>query len=139
MSGEHRTEISAILQRADDSLRAARLLAAEGLNDAAASRAYYAAFYAATALLIHHGLEFGKHSGVMAAIHRHFVKPGHLDTTRGKELNWLFQLRTIGDYGEAHHVVADDAGKAVQAAERILLAMRALLGEPPSPAFPSEE
>ena len=131
MSGKRGSEIIAIWQRAEDSLRAARLLASEELYDATASRAYYAAFYAASALLIHHGLEFGKHSGVMAAIHRHFVKPGHLDTARGKELNWLFQLRTVGDYGEMHHVGADDARQAVQAAERILQAMRAHLDKPP--------
>ncbi len=131
MSREREAEIRAILQRADDSLRAARLLTTEGLLDAAASRAYYSAFYASTALLIHHGLEFGKHSGVMAAIHKHFVKPGHLAANCGKELNWLFQLRTLGDYGEIHHVSEEDARQAVQAAERILQAMRALLDRPP--------
>jgi uncharacterized protein (UPF0332 family) len=131
MSRERETEILAILQRADDSLRAARLLASEGLYDAAASRAYYTAFYSATALLIHHGLAFGKHSGVVAAIHRHFVKSGHLDTNFGKEFSWLFQLRTLGDYGEIHHVSEENARRAIEAAERILQAIRALLDKPP--------
>jgi uncharacterized protein (UPF0332 family) len=133
MSREQETEILAALQRADDSLRAAQLLTSESLYDAAASRAYYSAFYAATALLFHHGLEFGKHSGMVAAIHKHFVKPGHLDTACGKELSWLFQLRTLGDYGETNHVTEPDAQQAVQAAGRILKAIRSLVAKPPLP------
>ncbi len=44
--------------------------------DFAASRAYYAVFYASSALLLKEGLEFGKHSGVIAAIHQKFIKIG---------------------------------------------------------------
>ena len=42
-------EIMANLQRAEESLRAAQLLYEAGHWDFAAARAYYAAFYAATA------------------------------------------------------------------------------------------
>jgi len=38
-------EIAAYLERAEQSIRAARMLVAEGYYDFAASRAYYAAFY----------------------------------------------------------------------------------------------
>jgi len=43
-------EIAADLERAEQSIQAARQLASGGYYDFAASRAYYAAFYAATAL-----------------------------------------------------------------------------------------
>lgn len=65
-------EIQAYLERAEQSLAAAQVLAREAFYDFAASRAYYAAFYAAEALLIREGLEFTKHSAVIAAIHQHF-------------------------------------------------------------------
>jgi len=52
-----------------------------------ASRAYYAAFYAATAALLCEELEFSKHSGVIAFIHREFVKTRRLDRRHGKNLN----------------------------------------------------
>ena len=53
-------EQAAMLRKADDSLRGARLLVADGLNGFAASRAYYAMFYAAEALLEAHDMSFSK-------------------------------------------------------------------------------
>jgi len=60
---EYEREIAANLERAENSIQAAKELAASGFYDFAASRAYYAAFYAATAALLDEGLEFSKHSG----------------------------------------------------------------------------
>lgn len=44
--------------------------------DSAASRAYYAAFYAMSARFALEGKSFRKHSGVEAAVHRELVKTG---------------------------------------------------------------
>ncbi len=79
-------EIRANLQRSHDAVSAARSLLSDGFADFAASRAYYAAFYAATALLLDDGLEYGKHSAVIAAIHKLFVKTGRLEKESGKDL-----------------------------------------------------
>ncbi len=67
MTLEYEQEIAANLERAEQSIRAARELAAGGYYDFVASRAYYAAFYAATTLLLGEQLEISKHSGVIAA------------------------------------------------------------------------
>lgn len=120
-------EIVANLQRAEQSLRAAQELASRGYYDFAASRAYYAAFYAATALLLPEGLELSKHSGVIASIHQRFVKTGKLNTEHGKTLNWLFELRGVGDYGVTEHVSRQEAEQAIQAARDFVDAIRALL------------
>jgi uncharacterized protein (UPF0332 family) len=88
-------EIEANLERAEASIRAAKDLIEGGYYDFVASRAYYAAFYAATTLLLCEELEFGKHSGVIAFIHREFIRTGKLDQRHGKDLNWLFELRGI--------------------------------------------
>jgi len=114
---EKREEIEANLERSEASLNATRTLIAEDHFDFAASRAYYAVFYAATALLLAQGLEFSRHSGVITAIHRDFVKPGKLNQQFGKDLNWLFELRSVGDYGETRHVPQEDAEKALKAAK----------------------
>jgi len=50
--GEYANEIAAYLERAQQSLEAAKELASSGYFDFAASRAYYTAFYAATAVLL---------------------------------------------------------------------------------------
>jgi uncharacterized protein (UPF0332 family) len=120
-------EVAANLERADESIRAAQKLAADGFHDFAASRAYYAAFYAASAVLLSEGVDMSKHSGVIASIHQRFVKTGRLDREQGKALNWLFGLRTVGDYGVTAHVSRQETEQAIRAAESFLAAIKALL------------
>lgn len=69
-------EQAALLRKAQDSLRAARLLADQQLYDFAVSRAYYAMFYVAQAFLLGEGLSFSKHSAVIAAFGQQFAKTG---------------------------------------------------------------
>jgi len=124
---EYEQEIAANLERAEKSIQAAKELAASGFDDFAASRVYYAAFYAATAALLNEGLEFSKHSGVIASIHQRLVKTGKLDKEQGKELNWLFELRNVGDYGVTIHVSQQDAERAIRFAENFLRVIKSLL------------
>lgn len=126
---KYAAEIAAHLERAEASIRAAEDLASAGYYNFAASRAYYAAFYAATALLLSEGLEFGKHSGVVAAIHQKFVKTGKLNARYGKALNWLFELRGIGDYGVLVHVSQQDAEQAIKVAADFLRVATSLIQE----------
>jgi uncharacterized protein (UPF0332 family) len=123
----HADEIAANLERAEQSIQAARQLASGGYYDFAASRAYYAAFYAATAVLLSEELEFSKHSAVIASIHQRYVKTGKLSKEQGKSLNWLFELRNVGDYGGTAHVSRSQVEQAIQAAEGFLLAIKSLL------------
>ena len=71
-------------------------------------------------------MELSKHSGVIASIHQQLVKTGRLDKEHGKQLNWLFELRNVGDYGVTIHVSPDDSEKAIQAAESFLAAIKRL-------------
>jgi len=120
-------EIAANLERAGTNLQAAKDLLDKGYYDIAASRAYYAAFYAASALLLKEGLDTRKHSGVIALIHQNFVKAGKLDKMQGKNLNWLFELRSVGDYGVSVHVASGEALRAVQVTERFLESVKQML------------
>jgi len=70
---EHEQEIAANLERAEQSVQVAKDLAVKDYHDFAASRAYYAAFYGAIAVLLNEELDFSKHSGVIASIHQRFV------------------------------------------------------------------
>ena len=120
-------EITANLERAKQSIQAARQLASGEYYDFAASRAYYAAFYAATAVLLGEGLEASKHSAVIASIHQRFVKTDKLSKEQGKALNWLFELRGVGDYGGTEHVSQQQVEQAIQAAEEFVSAIKSLL------------
>lgn len=128
MTSEPELEIAAYLERAEQSIQAAKELVRNGYYDFAASRAYYAAFYGATALLLSEGLDFSKHSAVIAALHQRFVKAGRLSQEQGKDLNWLFEIRSVGDYGGTAHVSQPEAERAIEAAEKFLTSVRRLLG-----------
>ena len=121
-------EVRAIWHRAADSLEAARSLLDSGYTDFAASRAYYAAFYAACALLLAEGCDFSKHSAVLSAIHKHFVRTGRLEPEHGRAIDWLFELRNIGDYGETEHVTDEQAREALATAKRFVEACEGLAG-----------
>jgi len=56
------SEQAALIKKAKESLRAARLLAKNDLYNFAASRAYYAMFYIAEAFLLEEKIAYSKHS-----------------------------------------------------------------------------
>jgi len=71
-----RSEIRQYVTLASEDLAAARDNLCFGHLRAAVSRAYYAMFYATTALLGSRGLWRSKHQGLIAAFGEQFVKPG---------------------------------------------------------------
>ena len=127
MSKKFQKEIEAHIKRADESIEAARELLKNNHYDFSASRSYYAAFYVSSALLLSEELEFGKHSGVLAAIHQKFIKSGKIEKNFGKDLNWLFELRSVGDYGVIIHVGKDEAKEAIKIAENYVTVIKQLI------------
>jgi uncharacterized protein (UPF0332 family) len=68
------------LARARNALSASEALVSQELFDDAISRAYYAMFYAAKALLIRDGVSAGaKHSAVVSAFGRKYAKKGKIE------------------------------------------------------------
>jgi len=107
-------------QRAVRALETARIDLKGQDQDAAASRAYYAAFYAVSALLDTEGKDFTKHSAVEAAVFRDMVKTGRWTPKMGAEYRALRLLRDTGDYGRLEHVRSEQAEEAIQVAQGIL-------------------
>ena len=126
MTASHR-EVVELWQRAQEALRATETLLAAGFPDFAAARAYYAAFYAASALLLAEGKTFRSHRGVLALMHRDYVKPGRLPVDMGRMLSTLADLQSIGDYGGAVHVSHAEATVAMSEAQQLLAAIQLLL------------
>lgn len=110
-------------QRAGRTLKTAASLVQED-PDSAASRAYYSAFHAVSALFALSGKSFKKHSGVEAAVHRDLVKSGAWGEDLGKDYSWLSSLRFTADYGGGKHVSIAEAQESVRRAETILEAVR---------------
>lgn len=62
------------LERAQESLEDARLLAAADRWNACVNRLYYSCFYAVSALLVRDGLSSSKHTGGRSLFNRHYVR-----------------------------------------------------------------
>jgi uncharacterized protein (UPF0332 family) len=92
-------DIPELLFKANRSLSAARLLLDHEYFPEAVSRAYYAMFYAATALLHSEGIAVTKHSAVIAQMGRHFAKTGKIDPKLHRALIDVFDERQTADYG----------------------------------------
>lgn len=92
--------------------------------EAAANRAFYAAFHAISALFAIEKKKFSKHSALEAALHRDLINAGRWTKERGFEYSMLLQLRQKGDYGAELVVSSEEAEEAVKAAKNIIQAVR---------------
>jgi len=120
-------EVAAHMERAQQALQAARTLCDAGLFDDVASRAYYAAFHAAAAVLMARELTYKKHAAIIGAVHKELVHTGAVTAETGKHLTWLFELRSVGDYGEIIHVDEGQARLAVSRAEGLIHVFQELM------------
>jgi len=91
--------------------------------DSSASRAYYSAFYAVSALFAIKEITFSKHSALETAVHRDLVKPGLWPIELGEDYSTLLKMRATGDYGILEHISENNAKKTIESAHRILQAV----------------
>jgi uncharacterized protein (UPF0332 family) len=92
------SEIRLYLDRACQDLRAAESNLQQSFYAVAVTRAYYAMFYAANAVLSSKGIARSKHSGVLSAFGEHFVKTGLIEPEYAKTLANAFDSRLDSDY-----------------------------------------
>lgn len=94
-------DVRLYLERANLDLRAAKANLDDGFYGVVVSRAYYAMFYAANALLATQGLTRSKHTAVHAAFGQHFVKTGLIEPQYLRRLVDAFDARSDADYDAA--------------------------------------
>lgn len=116
-----KSETQALLDKARQSLQAAKNLQEDGFLDFAASRAYYALFYTTQALLIEQGLSYSSHAAVIAAFGKTFAKTGKLGSKFHRYLLDAQDTRNIGDYSIGPGVSADQVQDSMDWAEEFLL------------------
>lgn len=120
-------EIQALIQRAEDSLRLASRLLHESVYAVAASQAYYAMFYMASAALLTRGLRFKRHASLVRAFGGEFVKSGLLPSHLQKKLGAAFVERIRSDYEVLQDVTREDAADQLDRAEEFVTAVKAFL------------
>jgi len=123
-------ETQRLLAKSRESLQAAELLAQRHFFDSAASRAYYAMFYVAEALLFELGERFSKHSAVHAAFGQHFAKPGKHDPKFHRYLLEAFDQRLVGDYEVTSSVSEHAARDLLDHTREFLAAAETYLAKP---------
>jgi uncharacterized protein len=111
----------------DEALAAARCLIDNGFLRDAVSRAYYAAFHWARAMLLRKGIEPKTHRGVVQLFSLHFVKDGPLSEETASLLAHLETYRELSDYTPAAAFTAEQAREEVSRAERFIDACRPLV------------
>ena len=123
------TVIGYWLEKAEAALASARDEHTAGRKDFAVNRAYYAAFYAASAALLAAGKRFIKHSGLRSAVHRELVMTGRLSAEWGRGFDRLFEGRQRADYLELVRFEADEVDGLIDDATGFVAEMRRLVAE----------
>jgi len=119
--------VDASLRRADKALRAAKRLLEDGEPEDAVSRAYYAMFHAARAVLFQKGVIAKTHRGVHTMFGLHIVKAGLLSKEFGDMLSDAFDMRQTGDYEIFAEFESEAVSELVNNAERFIKKIRELL------------
>jgi uncharacterized protein (UPF0332 family) len=107
-------EIKVMLDRAEESHQAAKVLLDTGFLGFSAAQSYYTMFYLVEALLYSKGLDFSSHSAVIAAYGKEFSKTKLLDPKFHRYLIITEERRDIGHYGEESSVTEDEAKESFE-------------------------
>jgi len=109
-----------LLNKADKTLQAARVLINQGFFDSAASRAYYVMFYIATAFLESEKLSYSRHSAVIAAFGQNFARSGRVPVHFHRYLIDAQNIRLEADYNADIEIAQTDALQTIDRAEEML-------------------
>lgn len=114
-------------KRGDEALAAAKVLLSAGFFNDAISRAYYAAFHWARALLVSQGNDPKTHRGVIQMVSLNFVTTRKLTEEEAAILAQLETYREISDYAPAADFTEPIAAAEIEKAGRFIAACRRLL------------
>jgi len=109
------------LEQASETLREAEILLNESALRGAINRAYYAMFYAVLALLATKRIGTSKHSAIIGAFDREFVKTGVFARELSRSLHLAFDRRQTHDYGEMIQVDRQTAEETLAGAKTFVL------------------
>jgi uncharacterized protein (UPF0332 family) len=129
MEEQGKRTIDAYLARSHEEIDTARLLFANGKYKVALTRAYYAIFYVASAMLLSEGIKRSKHSGVQSAFRQSFIKAGVIEAEYSDIYGAARDARELSDY-ELWFMPAEEFTETIIAdAERFVARMEQYLRE----------
>lgn len=113
-----------LFSKAERFLSDAALLYQAARLESAASRAYYALFFVAEALLAARELSYARHRAVIAAYGAHFAKTGLLDPRFHRLLLDASADRQLADYAADASLLPERIERYVREGEEFLAAAR---------------
>ena len=98
---------------AEERLKAAQIMIDNNDYKAASNRSYYAAFSAMRAVLALEGLDFKKHSGVIAEFRKRYIKTGIFDSELSHIIDSLKDARQSSDYDDFYLISKEEVEEQI--------------------------
>jgi uncharacterized protein (UPF0332 family) len=117
-----------LIAEAKQCIKAAEKLLSVGFFGYSASRAYYAMFHIASALLLDRGFTFSKHTGVVSAFGREFVKTEVVPKEFQKRLTQAYEIRSAADYRSGPKINEVRAFETIEWARQFVAKGEEILG-----------
>jgi uncharacterized protein (UPF0332 family) len=127
MSGTLDDLIKYRLEKANQTLDDAKLLANAERWNPCVNRLYYACFYAVSALLVQNEFSSSKHTGIRSLFNLNFVKTGKIPKETAEIYNDLFDRRQEGDYADFVVFKEDQVLPRIAKTENLIKFISALL------------
>lgn len=122
--------ISIEIEKGQAALRQARILLDQREYDGSISRAYYAIFHYASAILLTKGLEARSHEGLVRLFNLHFIKSGIFLKKYSTILSHLQKAREESDYRPEIPFDEEDAQTRLREAQEFIARMVQFLETP---------
>ncbi|MBN2251366.1 MAG: HEPN domain-containing protein [Candidatus Altiarchaeota archaeon] len=120
-------DLSILLKRSEEKLKAAETLLEANLYSDAVSRAYYAMLYAARALLSSKGIHPKTHNGVMTKLASEYVNKGVLDRESFQLFASSQEDMEDADYGLLADISREEAIRITRGAEDFIEKIKRLM------------
>ncbi len=105
------------LERADETLEEAKILAQTKHWNTVANRLYYACYYAILAFFANENMNPSTHAGVKTLFNQQLVKTNRVEISVGRTYNELFNKRQEGDYADFQKFTEEDITPLIEQTE----------------------
>lgn len=115
------------LEQAERCIKSAKILAADEDYKGAANRSYYAIFHCMRSVLVLDGMDFSKHSGVLAYFRKQYIKTGIFEAELSDIIGEAFDIRNDSDYDDYYIISKRDVDEQIENAEKFYYAIKSYL------------
>lgn len=106
------------MEQAKRCIKSAKMLAEDDDYKGAANRSYYAMFHCMRSVLVLEGVDFSKHSGVLAYFRKQYIKTGVFDVELSDMIGEAFDIRNDSDYDDYYVISKRDVEEQIENAEK---------------------